>query len=95
MPMEEVPPHPPRAGPPPAMDPMAETDAMMLAAEHPYCHEEPCEVSRTDFGSTVREGSYVEEDTLGDLPTEEVVESLKSRTRRDEQFSCVSGISAS
>ena len=31
-------------------------------------------MSRTDFESTVREGSYGEEDTLEDFPTNEVVE---------------------
>ena len=67
-PMEEVPPLPPPAGLPRAMDPPSETHAMMLAAVHSCGHEEPLEVSRTEFESTVRDGSHVE-DTLEDLPT--------------------------
>ena len=74
--MEEVPPLLPPAEPQPVTDPSSETDAVMLAAVHQYGHEEPSEVSRTGFESTVREGSYVEEDTLEDLPTEDVVESM-------------------
>ena len=41
MPVEEVPPLPPPAEPPHAIDPSSETDAIMLAARHPYGHEEP------------------------------------------------------
>ena len=37
VPMEEVPPLPP----PPALDPSVQKDALMVAAVHPYGHEEP------------------------------------------------------
>ena len=47
----------------------AETDAMLLAAEHPYGHEEPLEISRAEFES-------IEEETLEELPLFEVVEGL-------------------
>ena len=93
MPMEEVPPLPPQVEPPRAVEnPLSEADAMMLAPVHPYGHEKPHEVSRAEFESTVRQVSCVEEDTLEDFPTEEVVE---SRTRAGEKFSCISGRSAS
>ena len=36
------------------------------------------EVTRTEFGSTVREGSHEEEDTLEDLPTGEVLQKEKA-----------------
>ena len=49
---------------------------MMLAAVHPYGDEEPLEISRTGFESIVRYGFYFAEDTLEDLPTEEVVEGV-------------------
>ena len=39
--MEEAPPLPPPAGPPPVWRTSDETDAMTLAAVHPYGHEEP------------------------------------------------------
>ena len=45
---------------------------MMLAAIHPYGREGLLEISRTEFESIVS----VEEDTLEDLPTEEVVEGV-------------------
>ena len=48
----------------------------MLAAAHPSGHETPFEVSRAEFESTVREGSYAVEDTLEDRPTEGVVEGM-------------------
>ena len=93
MPMEEVPPVLPPTEPPHAMDLSSETDAMMLAAVHPYGHEEPVEVSRTEFESTVREGSYVEEDTLEYLLTEKVVEGMNREL--DLMKSRVSGSPAS
>ena len=43
----------------------------MLAAVHPYGHEDPLEISRTEFESIVRDGFYFEEDTL-----EEVVQGV-------------------
>ena len=49
----------------------------MLASVHPYGHEEPVEI-RTEFASIVKDGSYVEEDTLEDFRTEEVVEVVNS-----------------
>ena len=59
MPMEEVPPllHPTES--PHAIGLSSETDAMMLAAVHPYPYglEEPSEVSRTEFETIVKEGS--------------------------------------
>ena len=71
MPLEEVP--PPHAEPPPMVNTSSGTDAMMYAAIHPHGHEQPLENSRTEFESIVRDGSYFEEGTLKDLPTEEVV----------------------
>ena len=68
IPEEEVlPPFPP-AEPPPLMKTSSETDAMMLAGIHQYGHEEPLEISRTEFESIVKDGFYFEEDTLEDLP---------------------------
>ena len=61
--MEEVPPPPPPAEPPPVLRTSDETDAMALAAVHPYGHEEPLETSRTEFESFV----YFEEITLEEL----------------------------
>ena len=54
-PLEEVPPSPPPAEPPPVLRTSDETDAMTLAAVHPYGHEEPLEISRTEFESLVRD----------------------------------------
>ena len=48
----------------------------MIAAAHPYGHEEPHEVSRAEFESTVRKGSCLQEDTLEDFSTEEVLEGM-------------------
>ena len=45
-PLEEVPPPPALAEPPPLLKTSEETDAMMLAAVHPYGHEELLEISR-------------------------------------------------
>ena len=67
-PLEEVQPPPSPGEPPPSLKTSSETDAMMLAAIHPYGHEEPLEISRTEFESIVRDGFYFEEDTLEDLP---------------------------
>ena len=76
IPQEEVQPPPPPAEPPPSLKTSSETDAMMLAATHPYGHEEPLKTSRTKFASIVRDGFYFEEGTLEDLPTEEVAEGV-------------------
>ena len=62
--MEEAPPPPPRAEPPPVLRTSEETDAMTLAAVHPYGHEEQMNISRTEFESFVRDGFHLEEDTL-------------------------------
>ena len=61
--MEEAPP----PQPPPVLRTSEETDAMTLAAVHPHGHEEPLEISRTEF---------FEEDTLEELPLDEVVEGV-------------------
>ena len=71
------PPPPPPAEPPPVLRTSDETDAMTLAAVHP-CHEEPVEISRTEFESFVRDGFYFEEDTLEELHLDEVVEAVNS-----------------
>ena len=42
--------------PPPASRTSEETDVMMLAAVQPYGHEDPLEISRTEFESFVRDG---------------------------------------
>ena len=74
--MEEVPPPPPPAEPPPVLRTSEETDAMTLAAVHPYGHEEPLEISGTEFELLVRDGFYFEEDTLEELHLGEVVEGV-------------------
>ena len=74
--MEEAPPRPPPAEPPAVLRTSDETDAMTLAAVHPYGHEEPLEISRTEFESFVRDGFYFEEDALEELPLDEVVEGV-------------------
>ena len=48
----------------------------MLAAVHPYGHEEPLEISRTEFESLMRDGFYFEEDTLEEVHLDEVVEDV-------------------
>ena len=73
-PLEEVQPPPPPAEPSPLLKTSSETDAMMLAAIHPYGHEKPLEFSRTEFESIVRDGVYFEEDTF--FRTEEVVDGV-------------------
>ena len=55
---------------------LSETDAMMLVTMHPYGQEEPLEISRTEFESSVRDGICVEEDTVEYLPTEAVAEGV-------------------
>ena len=67
---KQAPPPPPPAEPPPLLKTLDETDAMTLAAVHPYRHEEPLEISRTEFESFVRDGFYIGEDTLEELPLE-------------------------
>ena len=49
---------------------------MMLAAVHPYGHEQPLEISRTEFESLMRDGFYFEEDTLEEVHLDEVVEDV-------------------
>ena len=74
--MEEAPQPPSPAEPPPVLRTSDETDAMTLAAVHPYGHEEPLEISRTVFESFVRDGFYFEEDMLEKLHLDEVVEGV-------------------
>ena len=57
--MEEAPPPLPPAEPPPVLRTSEETDAMILAAVHPYGHEELLDISRTGFESFVRDGFYL------------------------------------
>ena len=52
---------------------------MVLAAVHPYGHEEPVETSRIEFESIVRDGFYFEEDTLEELHLDEVVEGVNRK----------------
>ena len=66
--MEKAPPPPPPAERPPVLRTSNETDAMTLAAAHPCRHEEPLEISRTEFESFMKDGFYFEEDTLEELP---------------------------
>ena len=47
---------------------------MVLAAIHPYGHEEPVETSRIEFESFARDGLHFGEDTLEELHLDEVVE---------------------
>ena len=94
-PLEEVPPPPPPAEPPPVLRTSEETDAMMLAAVHPYGHEDRLNISRTEFESLVKGGFYFEEDTLEELSLDEVVEGVNRETRPDEKFSRVSSSSES
>ena len=49
---------------------------MTLAAVHLYGHEEPLEISQTEFESFVRDGFYFEEDMLEDLLLDDVVEGV-------------------
>ena len=74
--MEEAPPPPPRAEPPPVLRTSDETDAMTLAAVHPYGRGETLEISPTEFELFVRVGFYFEEDTLEELSPVEVVEGV-------------------
>ena len=66
----------PPAEQPPVVRTSEETDAMVLAAVHPYGSEEPLEISRTECESHVRDGFYFEEDTLEELPLDELVEGV-------------------
>ena len=75
-PLEEVQPPPPPSEPPPLLKTSDETDAMVLAAVHPFGHEDPLEISRTEFESIVRDGFYFEEDTLEELRLDELVEGV-------------------
>ena len=87
--MEEAPPPPPPAEPPPVLRTSEETDAMTLAAVHPYGHEEPLEISRKEFESFVRDGFYIEEDTLEELPLDEVVEGVNRELDLMKSFPCI------
>ena len=87
--MEEAPPPPPPAEPPPVLRTSEETDAMTLAAVHPYGHEEPLEISRTVIESLVRDGSYFEESTLEELPLDEVVEGVNREFDLINNFPCI------
>ena len=84
--MEEAPPPPPPAEPPPVLRTSEETDAMTLAAVHPYGHEEPLEISQAECESFVRGVFYVEEDTLEELPLDEVVEGVNRELDRMKSF---------
>ena len=66
----------PPAEPPRVLRTSEETDAMTLAAVHPYGHEEHPEINRTEFESFVRDGFDLEEDTLEELPLDEVVKGV-------------------
>ena len=66
---------PPVLEPPPVVDD-AGMGATMLAAVHPYGHEEPQGVSRDGFEVTVRAASYVKEDALEVFPAEQMVEGM-------------------
>ena len=74
--MEEASLPPPPAEPPPEQQGSTDTDAMVLAAVHPYGHEEPVETSRIEFESIVRYGFCFEEDTLEELHLDEVAEGV-------------------
>ena len=67
----------------------------MLAAVHLYGHEEHQEINWTEFESFVRDGFFFEEDTLEELPLDEVVDGVNRELRLDEKFSRVSGSSES
>ena len=59
---------------------------MMIAAVHPYGHEEPLEISRTEFESFVRDGFHFEEDTLEEHPLDEMVEGVNRELECIRQF---------
>ena len=59
-PVEEASPPPPPAEPPPELKVSADMDAMVLAAVHPYGHEELVETSQMEFESVVTDGFYFE-----------------------------------
>ena len=60
----------------------------MLAAVHPYGHEEPLEISRTEFQSLVTDGFYFEEDTLEELHLDEVIEDVNRELDLMKRFPC-------
>ena len=64
----------------------------MLAAVHPYGHEELLEISWTDFESLVRDGFYCEEDTLEELPLDEVVEGVNRELDLMNNFPVYQGV---
>ena len=76
IPMEEVTSPPTPVEPQPVMETSPDTDAMTVAGIHPYGHEELAEVNRAEFHSIIQDGSFVEEDTFEDFPTEEVVDGV-------------------
>ena len=67
--MEEASLPPPAEPPPPELHASKDTDAMVLAAVHPYGDEKPVETSRNEFESIVR-------DTLEELHLDDVVEGV-------------------
>ena len=68
--MEGVPPPPPPAEPPPVLRTSEETCSTSVWSRGTL------EISRTEFESFVRDGFYFEEDTLEELPLDEVVEGV-------------------
>ena len=87
--MEEAPPPPPPAEPPPVLRTSEVTDAMTLPAAHPYGHEEPLDISRTESESFVRDGFHFEEDTLEELPLDELVEGVNRELGLLKSFPCI------
>ena len=79
----------PPAEPPTVLRISDETDTMTLAAVHPYGHEEPQEINRTEFESCVSNGFYFKEDTLEELPLDEVVEGVNRELDLMKSFPCV------
>ena len=62
---------------------------MMLAVVHPYGHEQPLEISRTEFESLMRDGFYFEEDTLEEVHLDEVVEDVNRELDLMRSFPCI------
>ena len=87
--MEEASPPPPPAEPPPVLRTSEETDAMTPAAVHPYGHQEPLEISWTEFESIVRGGFYFDEDTLEELHFDAVVEGVNRELDLMKSFPCI------
>ena len=75
-PTEEASPLPLPSEPPPEWKYSSDTDATILAAVHPYGHEQPVKTSRTEFESIVRDGFYLEGDTMEEPLLDEVVEGV-------------------